>query len=212
MRTAIVHNARSTRNRKGLDAVKAANSGHSGMPIGMVDAATVLFGKHLKFDAKNPDWPDRDLARVAARLNGWELRPAATEGYRTAEVTLGGVDTRDLSSRTMESGIPGLFFIGEVGGVLGAVEDPLADEFLFDLQHRLLQFGIEPHVDSDPLFRRAFILAIFRFIVDPQINELVPLVFCQGSTDLFCGVLGKLMQNLTHRRYLFPLPSPEEKT
>jgi predicted Rossmann fold flavoprotein len=65
------------------------------------------------------DWPDRDLARVAARLNGWELRPAATEGYRTAEVTLGGVDTRDLSSRTMESGIPGLFFIGEVVDVTG---------------------------------------------------------------------------------------------
>ena len=65
------------------------------------------------------DWPDRDLARVAARLNGWELRPAATEGYRTAEVTLGGVDTRDLSSRTMESIVPGLFFIGEVVDVTG---------------------------------------------------------------------------------------------
>jgi predicted flavoprotein YhiN len=65
------------------------------------------------------DWPDRDLARVSARLNGWELRPAATEGYRTAEVTLGGVDTRDLSSRTMESIVPGLFFIGEVVDVTG---------------------------------------------------------------------------------------------
>jgi predicted Rossmann fold flavoprotein len=65
------------------------------------------------------DWPDRDLARVAARLTGWELKPAATEGYRTAEVTLGGVDTRDLSSRTMESAVPGLFFIGEVVDVTG---------------------------------------------------------------------------------------------
>jgi transketolase len=43
-----------------LDAVAAANSGHSGMPMGMADVATVLFEKHLKFDAKNPDWPDRD--------------------------------------------------------------------------------------------------------------------------------------------------------
>ncbi|SFA79045.1 transketolase [Poseidonocella pacifica] len=43
-----------------LDAVQAANSGHSGAPMGMADIATVLFEKHLKFDAANPDWPDRD--------------------------------------------------------------------------------------------------------------------------------------------------------
>ncbi|MEO1733162.1 MAG: hypothetical protein AAFR45_05985, partial [Pseudomonadota bacterium] len=41
-----------------LDAVAAANSGHTGMPIGMADVATVLFEKHLKFDATAPDWPD----------------------------------------------------------------------------------------------------------------------------------------------------------
>ncbi|WP_082724825.1 transketolase [Paracoccus aminovorans] len=43
-----------------IDAVNAANSGHPGAPMGMADAAAVLFGKHLKFDAKHPDWPDRD--------------------------------------------------------------------------------------------------------------------------------------------------------
>ncbi len=43
-----------------IDAVNAANSGHPGAPMGMADAAAVLFSKHLKFDAKNPDWPDRD--------------------------------------------------------------------------------------------------------------------------------------------------------
>lgn len=43
-----------------IDAVNAANSGHPGAPMGMADAAAVLFAKHLKFDAKNPDWPDRD--------------------------------------------------------------------------------------------------------------------------------------------------------
>ncbi|MFN3146025.1 MAG: transketolase [Paracoccaceae bacterium] len=43
-----------------LDAVAAANSGHSGMPMGMADIATVLFGKHLKFDAAAPNWADRD--------------------------------------------------------------------------------------------------------------------------------------------------------
>ncbi|KMK67407.1 transketolase [Puniceibacterium sp. IMCC21224] len=49
-----------------LDAVAAAKSGHSGMPIGMADVATVLFGKHLKFDAANPTWPDRDRFILSA--------------------------------------------------------------------------------------------------------------------------------------------------
>lgn len=65
------------------------------------------------------DWPDRQLDETAARLATWVVKPAATEGYRTAEVTLGGVDTRDLSSKTMESKVPGLFFIGEVVDVTG---------------------------------------------------------------------------------------------
>ena len=49
-----------------LDAVAAANSGHSGMPMGMADVATVLFEKHLKFDAANPYWPDRDRFILSA--------------------------------------------------------------------------------------------------------------------------------------------------
>ncbi|MCV6824152.1 MULTISPECIES: transketolase [Halocynthiibacter] len=49
-----------------LDAVAAANSGHSGMPMGMADVATVLFEKHLKFDPKNPLWPDRDRFILSA--------------------------------------------------------------------------------------------------------------------------------------------------
>ncbi len=65
------------------------------------------------------DWPDRRIEWIADRLRAWELKPAATEGYRSAEVTLGGVDTRELSSKTMESRVPGLFFIGEVVDVSG---------------------------------------------------------------------------------------------
>jgi predicted Rossmann fold flavoprotein len=65
------------------------------------------------------DWPDRQLQQVAGQITAWTLKPAATEGYRTAEVTLGGVDTRDLSSKTLESGTSGLFFIGEVVDVTG---------------------------------------------------------------------------------------------
>ncbi|WP_404819057.1 transketolase [Xinfangfangia pollutisoli] len=49
-----------------LDAVAAANSGHSGMPMGMADVATVLFEKHLKFDPKAPRWPDRDRFILSA--------------------------------------------------------------------------------------------------------------------------------------------------
>ena len=49
-----------------LDAVAAANSGHSGMPIGMADVATVLYSKHLKFDATQPDWADRDRFILSA--------------------------------------------------------------------------------------------------------------------------------------------------
>lgn len=63
---------------------------------------------------------DARLRDVATSLQRWSLKPAATEGYRTAEVTLGGVDTAQLSSRTMESRLqPGLFFIGEVVDVTG---------------------------------------------------------------------------------------------
>ncbi|MFP4273416.1 MAG: transketolase [Paracoccaceae bacterium] len=49
-----------------LDAVAAANSGHSGMPMGMADVATVLYSKHLRFDAARPEWPDRDRFILSA--------------------------------------------------------------------------------------------------------------------------------------------------
>lgn len=62
----------------------------------------------------------RDLAAAAQRLNGWELMPSGTLGYAKAEVTLGGVDTRALSSQTMQAkDVPGLFFVGEVVDVTG---------------------------------------------------------------------------------------------
>ena len=61
-----------------------------------------------------------ELAAIAEKLGSWQLVPAGTEGYRTAEVTLGGVDTREVSSKTMESlKSPGLYFIGEVLDVTG---------------------------------------------------------------------------------------------
>jgi predicted Rossmann fold flavoprotein len=66
------------------------------------------------------DMPDQLLNSIADQLNGWLLKPAGTEGYRTAEVTLGGVDTDEISSKTFESKRqPGLFFVGEVMDVTG---------------------------------------------------------------------------------------------
>lgn len=62
---------------------------------------------------------DKALAALAERLARWELTPTGTEGYKKAEVTAGGVDTRDLSSQTLESKQPGLHFIGEVVDVTG---------------------------------------------------------------------------------------------
>ncbi len=60
------------------------------------------------------------IARAAGLVHGWTLRPAGTEGYRTAEVTLGGVETDDLDARTMQAKrVPGLFFVGEVVDVTG---------------------------------------------------------------------------------------------
>ena len=62
---------------------------------------------------------DKALAQLAERLAGWEITPTGTEGYKKAEVTAGGVDTRELSSQTMESRVAGLYFIGEVVDVTG---------------------------------------------------------------------------------------------
>ncbi|MFC7462977.1 NAD(P)/FAD-dependent oxidoreductase [Hydrogenophaga defluvii] len=63
--------------------------------------------------------PDKALARLAEGLQRWQLTPTGTEGYRKAEVMAGGVDTKALSSQTMESQQPGLYFIGEVVDVTG---------------------------------------------------------------------------------------------
>ena len=65
-------------------------------------------------------YSDNQLAAIGEKANQWRLRPSATEGYRTAEVTLGGVDTTSISSKTMEARQhPGLYFIGEVLDVTG---------------------------------------------------------------------------------------------
>jgi predicted Rossmann fold flavoprotein len=66
------------------------------------------------------DFSDKLLMKVATDVKQWRIKPNGTEGYRTAEVTLGGVDTSGLSSKTFEAkSVPGLYFIGEVVDVTG---------------------------------------------------------------------------------------------
>ena len=66
------------------------------------------------------DFSDKRLRVIANAIKDWHVKPVGSEGYRTAEVTLGGVDTRDLESRTLEAkAVKGLYFIGEVVDVTG---------------------------------------------------------------------------------------------
>jgi predicted Rossmann fold flavoprotein len=75
--------------------------------------------RHLP-DKPVAQWTARERSEAKTLLRAWPVRFAGTEGYPKAEVTLGGVDTRDLSSKTMEArAVPGLFFIGEVVDVTG---------------------------------------------------------------------------------------------
>jgi len=61
-----------------------------------------------------------ELKELARHLSDWQITPSGTEGYTKAEVTVGGVDTKELSSKTMETKkVPGLYFIGEVVDVTG---------------------------------------------------------------------------------------------
>jgi predicted Rossmann fold flavoprotein len=79
-----------------------------------------LMAEKSEHDVRMADLSDAKLEAIAAQVQGWQVTPAGSEGYRTAEVTLGGVDTRALSSKTfMANDVPGLYFIGEVVDVTG---------------------------------------------------------------------------------------------
>ena len=86
------------------------------LPSRLVDELSQAF----QLKGRLADLSDKVLRRCSEQLNRWQLTPVGTEGYRTAEVTLGGVNTKELSSKTMESTkVPGLYFIGEVVDVTG---------------------------------------------------------------------------------------------
>lgn len=79
-----------------------------------------FLGQEFDLTGNLADWSDARLASFVDALQNWQLHPGGTEGYRTAEVTLGGVDTDALSSKTMAAkNVPGLYFIGEAVDVTG---------------------------------------------------------------------------------------------
>ena len=103
-----------------LNAARAAAARHEMAERLEMAAQAAKFGVYERnYDSQACYW-SRELKAIAEQLGDWQLVPAGTEGYRTAEVTLGGVDTREVSSKTMESlKSPGLYFVGEVLDVTG---------------------------------------------------------------------------------------------
>jgi predicted Rossmann fold flavoprotein len=83
-------------------------------------AETWLAMHKMSADAKLADLQDKQLRKLGESLNHWTITPNGSEGYRKAEVTLGGIDTRELSQQTMmATRVPGLYFIGEAVDVTG---------------------------------------------------------------------------------------------
>jgi predicted Rossmann fold flavoprotein len=109
-----------------LEELRAARQ-NNGKQSAHTFLASLLPRRLAKAIADSPDFEgalgglsEAKLKSLAAEINDWRIIPAGTEGYRTAEVTLGGVDTRDLDSKTMQArSLPGLYFIGEVVDVTG---------------------------------------------------------------------------------------------
>ena len=102
-----------------------ATTGRRALRTALAEVMPARLADHLMAGVPRPDrplaeWPDAGLSALAAGWQDWRLRPTGTEGWRTAEVTLGGVATAGLSSATMEAkAVPGLFFIGECVDVTG---------------------------------------------------------------------------------------------
>jgi predicted Rossmann fold flavoprotein len=108
---AVLRQARAENGRQAVQTVLAA---HLPKKLAQTLAEDLGLAGHLA------DMSDKTLRRVEEAVNDWRIKPAGSEGYRTAEVTLGGIDTRELDSKTMEAkSVPGLYFIGEVVDVTG---------------------------------------------------------------------------------------------
>nr|WP_245230996.1 transketolase [Zongyanglinia huanghaiensis] len=124
-----------------LDAVAAANSGHSGMPMGMADVATVLFEKHLKFDASAPKWPDRDRFILSAG-HGSMLIYSLLHLCGDAQVTLDQIKNfRQMGALT--AGHPENFLLDAVETTTGPLGQGLANAVGFAMAEEMqrAQYG-----------------------------------------------------------------------
>ncbi|QND64085.1 NAD(P)/FAD-dependent oxidoreductase [Mesorhizobium loti] len=108
------------------DLVRAAKRGNGRQAVQTVLANHLpkrlaqSIAERTGIDGNLADLSDAQIKTVAAAVNDWRIKPAGSEGYRTAEVTLGGVDTNGLDQKTMQAkSVPGLFFIGEAVDVTG---------------------------------------------------------------------------------------------
>ena len=124
-----------------MDAVEAAKSGHPGMPMGMADVATVLFSQFLKFDPKNPDWPDRDRFILSAGHGSMLLYSLLyLTGY--ADMTMDQIKRfRQLGSKT--AGHPEYGFAAGIETTTGPLGQGLANAVGFALAERVqcAEFG-----------------------------------------------------------------------
>ena len=106
---------RERRGQGGRVEIKTVLGAH--LPGRLADAITADLGLE---GARLADQNNQSIDRIAARIQRWQVRPVGSEGYRTAEVTVGGVDTRDLDAKTMQArAVRGLYFIGECVDVTG---------------------------------------------------------------------------------------------
>lgn len=111
--------ARKKSHPKQLIRTVLAEIADNGLPKKLLTALQSHLWDDIK-DTELANIKDERLLELAAALNGWQLKPSGTEGYRTAEVTRGGVKTDEVSSKTMQSNLQeGLYFIGEVLDVTG---------------------------------------------------------------------------------------------
>ncbi|MBZ9724955.1 NAD(P)/FAD-dependent oxidoreductase [Mesorhizobium sp. CO1-1-11] len=112
--TDVAELVRAARRGNGRQAVQTVLANH--LPKRLAQAIAEQTG----LDGKLADLSEAQIKTVEAAVNDWRIKPAGSEGYRTAEVTLGGVDTNGLDQKTMQAKLmPGLFFIGEVVDVTG---------------------------------------------------------------------------------------------
>jgi hypothetical protein len=110
----VLEGLRTARARHGRQAVQTVLA--EILPKRLAQAITETVG----ISGNLADCSDKVLARIDAAVNGWCIRPNGSEGYRTAEVTLGGIDTAGLDQQTMAArSVPGLHFIGEAVDVTG---------------------------------------------------------------------------------------------